>query len=108
MEEISNIIYYPFNGKSSIQYWISHNQAHRCSFRINNQNSILDYPVFTQNYNSLIRMSKRWNKYPTSYVIFPLVNHQLNIKEVTRDSAEILCYFLQFYGMLIQCIIIHQ
>ena len=44
--------------------------------------------VFTQDYISLIHMIRRWNKYPTLYFRFPLVNHGLNIKQVTRDNAE--------------------
>ena len=49
---------------------------------------MLDNPAFQQDYISLIHMIRRWNKYPPLYIIFPLVNHGCNIKEVTMDIAE--------------------
>ena len=39
-----------------------------------NRHYMLAHPVFPQNYNSLIRKSRRWKKYQTFYVSFLLVN----------------------------------
>ena len=49
---------------------------------------MLAHIFFPQNYNSLIQISIRWKKYLTLYVRFPLVNHGLDIKEVTRYIAN--------------------
>ena len=62
----------------NINYWL----------RINIQHSMLAHPVPPQYYNTLIERNRRWNKYQTLYVSFPLENHWLNIKEVKRDIED--------------------
>ena len=56
-------------------------------WRINSLHSMLD-PLFSQRFDFLIKISKRWNEYPTWYVNFPLEIHQFKIKEFTKHIAN--------------------
>ena len=49
---------------------------------------MLEYPVISKHYNSLIKINKRWKKYPTVYVSLKLVNHKFKTKEGTRDISD--------------------
>ena len=49
---------------------------------------MLAHPLCSHHFNSLIKISKRWNKYPTFYVSFLMVKHQFKIKEITRDISD--------------------
>ena len=56
---------------------------------MNSRDSMLAHPVFSQELNLLIQMSKRWKKYPTFNVRFPLRKHGFTIKCFKSDIVNI-------------------
>ena len=69
-------------------FWVITSTDFYSPMKENSQDFMLAHPVSHEQYNPLILVRKKWNKYPIYYVIIPLVNYGFNIKELRRGISE--------------------